>query len=126
MATTAKYQRWVSLGFVGMATITYMIIGSAAAMIWDLARLSYPKGWPFTPPELIGMASAVICFLILRKRQEINLFMNEAAGELAKVTWPPRKETVMSTGVIAIVVGFCAILLAVFDVIWGWGVKVIY
>jgi preprotein translocase SecE subunit len=123
---TAKYQRWVSLGYIGAAMLAYMLVGNIADIVWNLMRMPSPKGWSFSPPELFGAAAAILCFLILRRRAEVNVFMNEAAAELAKVTYPPRKETAMSTGVILTMVGICAVILAVFDVCWGWAVKILY
>ncbi|PIR20484.1 MAG: preprotein translocase subunit SecE [Deltaproteobacteria bacterium CG11_big_fil_rev_8_21_14_0_20_47_16] len=44
--------------------------------------------------------------------------MNEVAQELSKVTWPPRKETVVSAGVIAVLVGIVSLILVGFDTLW--------
>jgi preprotein translocase subunit SecE len=42
-------------------------------------------------------------------------FLNEVAGELKKVYWPPRNETFAFTGVVLVVVTFVAAYLGVVD-----------
>jgi preprotein translocase subunit SecE len=42
-------------------------------------------------------------------------FLNEVAGELKKVYWPPRNETMAFTGVVLVVVTFVAAYLGVVD-----------
>ncbi|MBI2975236.1 MAG: preprotein translocase subunit SecE, partial [Deltaproteobacteria bacterium] len=46
--------------------------------------------------------------------------------ELAKVTWPPKKETLLSTAVIAIMVAICSMIIFGFDTLWGTVVKLLY
>lgn len=123
---TATYQKWVSIAYVGLSIVAYLLFQQIAELVWDLARFPYPDGLGLTPPEMIGFVAAGVTFFVLRRSARLNEFANEAAGELAKVTWPPRKETVLSTGVIVVVVGLCALCLTAFDVVWGWAVKMIY
>lgn len=71
---------------------------------------------------LLGLGT----FFILLKSAKVNSFTNEVITELGKVTWPNRKETVLSTGVVSVLVGICAMILFGFDVLWGAVVKVFY
>ncbi len=119
------YQRYVSFGYVLASVIAYIIVGKIGELVWDLAGWSYPA-WAMTPPELIGLFAAIAVFAMLRRTDVINVFMNEAALELSKVAWPTRKETVMSAGVIAVVISFCAVVMSFFDVVWGWCVDLLY
>lgn len=122
---TPNYQRWVSLGLVGAAAMIYAVVGKVAETVWDLAHWSLPE-WPLAPTDLIGLAVAAICFVVARRHVRLNSFLNDAVSELAKVSWPPRKETVMSAGVITVVVGICSLFLALYDVLWGWCVRLVY
>ena len=50
--------------------------------------------------------------LILSK---IRQFLEEARAELKKVTWPTRKQTLASTGVVLVVVIFLSLFLGLVD-----------
>ncbi|MBI2343307.1 MAG: preprotein translocase subunit SecE [Deltaproteobacteria bacterium] len=119
-------QKWVSIGYMGVAIVVYLLIGRITEMVWDLARWPYPDGWPMTPPELTGFVSAIITFIVLRRTMRVNVFMNEAAAELVKVTYPAKKETWLTTGVVSFIVVLSALILALYDVVWGWGVRLLY
>jgi preprotein translocase subunit SecE len=47
--------------------------------------------------------------------QKIMLFLNDAKGELKRVTWPSRKQTMASTLVVIIVVFVMAIFFGIID-----------
>ncbi len=64
--------------------------------------------------------------------EKIKLFMNkaiqflsQAKAELKKVTWPTRKQTLASTGVVMIIVAIMALYLGIIDVILSKLVKFI-
>jgi preprotein translocase subunit SecE len=46
-------------------------------------------------------------------------FFREVKIELSKVTWPPRKELVTSTGVVILAVAIAGAYIGVFDFIWN-------
>jgi preprotein translocase subunit SecE len=52
-------------------------------------------------------------------------FLQQAKGELKKVTWPTRKQTLASTAVVMVVVVIVAIYLGVVDFILAKAVKAI-
>lgn len=126
MTAKHSYQQWVSLSFLGLAFIAFMLMGRVTELFWDLFRLPFPSEWPLTPPELVGLLSAAVLFMVLRRNETTNTFMNEAAVELSKVTWPAQKETVMATGVIMLVIAFFSLALALYDVVWAWAVRLLY
>ena len=64
--------------------------------------------------------------------EKIKLFMNkalqflsQAKAELKKVTWPTRKQTLASTGVVMIIVVIMSVYLGIIDVILSRLVKYI-
>ena len=50
-------------------------------------------------------------------------FMREVRQEVSKVTWPSRKETMISTGMVFVMVFLAAIFFFVVDQILAFGVR---
>jgi preprotein translocase subunit SecE len=50
-------------------------------------------------------------------------FLREVKTELKKVTWPNKKQTVQSTGVVLVLVGIVAVFLGVVDWVLAYVVK---
>ena len=50
-------------------------------------------------------------------------FLTQAKAELKKVTWPTRKQTLASTGVVMVVVALMAVYLGIIDLILAKLVK---
>ena len=112
-------QKWVNSALLIGAGAFYLFAHQLVAAIWDLARLPVPEDWPFEPSHLIGFAMAAGVALWARSNSRANGFFNEVVLELSKVTWPNRKESVGSAGVVVVLVGIAALLLFVIDYIWG-------
>lgn len=53
-------------------------------------------------------------------------FIKEVRQETSKVTWPSRKETSISTGMVFILVIIAAIFFLIVDQILSWGVQSIF
>lgn len=53
-------------------------------------------------------------------------FIKEVRQETAKVTWPSRKETSISTGMVFFLVIIAAIFFLIVDQILAWGVQSIF
>ena len=53
-------------------------------------------------------------------------FVQEVRQEVAKVTWPTRKETMISTGMVFFMVILAAIFFFFVDQILAYGVKLIF
>lgn len=119
-------QRIVNIGFGGLAVVLGIFVRQIADLIWGIVRLPIPQDLPFTPADAIGFAVAIITFFVLRRHQKANTFTNEVVVELSKVTWPPKKETLLSTVVVGVMVGICAVILFAFDTLWGTVVKLFY
>ena len=52
-------------------------------------------------------------------------FVSQAKAELKKVTWPTRKQTLASTGVVMVIVAVMALYLGIIDLILSKLVKLI-
>jgi preprotein translocase subunit SecE len=52
-------------------------------------------------------------------------FMRQVRQETAKVTWPSRKETIITTVLVFLMVFICAIFFLVIDRALSWGIHLI-
>jgi preprotein translocase subunit SecE len=72
------------------------------------------------------LAVAVVCFLIVattfQGKRAIG-FARESRAEVRKVVWPTRQETMQTTIAVLVMVLIVAIMLWLFDMFLGWGVR---
>jgi preprotein translocase subunit SecE len=72
------------------------------------------------------LAIAVVCFLIVattfQGKRAIG-FARESRVEVRKVVWPTRQETMQTTIAVLVMVLIVAIMLWLFDMFLGWGVR---
>ena len=54
------------------------------------------------------------------------LFVKQVRQEVAKVTWPSRRETTISTIMVFVMVMVAAIFFLVVDQVFAWGVKLLF
>jgi len=57
--------------------------------------------------------------LILYRNEKSNRLVTEVVSELAKVTWPSRKETYASTIVVVVTSLIAAAIVGSFDFVWS-------
>ena len=112
-------QKWVNLGLLGVALLLFSLFSKLFQLVADLARWPVATGWAVEPVYLAAFVVAVGGVFWIRLYGKANGFFNEVALELAKVTWPQRKETVASTGVVIFLVGIAALILFLIDFLWG-------
>lgn len=55
----------------------------------------------------------------------LRTFLREVRVEMKKVTWPPRKELIKSTGVVIVAVVIAAVFIGAFDYIWNVIIKAV-
>mgnify|MGYP001596990919 CR=1 FL=1 len=112
-------QKWVNLGLLGVAALLFSLSSKLFQLVADLARWPVATGWAVEPIYLAAFVVAVGGSFWIRWYGRANGFFNEVALELGKVTWPQRKETVASTGVVIFLVGIAALILFLIDFLWG-------
>ena len=54
------------------------------------------------------------------------LFFRQVRQETAKVTWPSRKETVVSTAMVFVMVVLASVFFLLVDQFFAWSVKMIF
>ena len=112
-------RKWLDLGLALAGAAVWLVFRQILNLIWDFFRLPVLPDLPVSIPEVLAFLAGVATFIALRRHPKVKEFGLEVLNELAKVTWPTRKETVISTGVIMVMVGIAAVLLFVFDTAWG-------
>jgi preprotein translocase subunit SecE len=71
---------------------------------------------------VVGICSAVYAY----RRPDVRTWTNEVAAELAKVTWPSKKEVTNSTMVVIATGAFATVFLALLDRFWGFVTNLVY
>ena len=56
-------------------------------------------------------------------RVSIGDFFQQVRQEASKVTWPSRKETMITTGMVFVMVIACSIFFLLVDLFLGWAVQ---
>ena len=115
-----RYYSWVLLSFVVAAILVVIVMQSAVYSAFT--RIGYPDyrilgGWASTSGT-IAFVSGVATLVVLVRNERVLRFTDEVIGELARVTWPTRDETVRASVVVIFTTIFTASLLAAFDYLW--------
>jgi preprotein translocase subunit SecE len=55
----------------------------------------------------------------------LRTFLREVRVEMSKVTWPPRKELITSTGVVLVAVIIAGVYIGVWDFVWNLIVRAV-
>lgn len=111
-------KRWINISFAVAAILLVLVFKQVLDAVWDSFRLpisNLPVEWP----TIIGVGLGVLIFFGLQKSQKVVTFMNEVVLELSKVTWPVKKETLLSAVIVIIMVGIASVIMFAFDTVWG-------
>lgn len=112
--------RYVYLAFMLVALGLGLAGASAAlAVMTGSGQPDHLVGGVVALSTLIGVAFGVAVFFILLRNTRAVTFTNEAIGELVKVTWPSREETITSATVVVVVSTIFSGALALFDFAWA-------
>lgn len=114
-------ERYVLVGYIAIALVFFLIIDRVGTMIWN--KYAEPNAVMMT---LIALAAAGVLAVGLYKQPAVNTFSNEVAQELAKVTWPTRKETYAATIVVIVTSIVAAVYLGLLDAMWSALTDLIY
>jgi len=121
-----RNQKYVSLIYLACGFVTWLLFREVTATVWAVAHLKQPAGWVVPPSEIIAIVIGLMTFVALLKNKVVNVFTNETITELGKVVWPDKKITLMSTGVVSVMVAIAAGILFGFDMLWGAMVRIFY
>ena len=105
---------------VKYALALLLVAGGVFAFYW------FDGQWPSVArvgAVIAGVVGGVAVFMATAKGRETREFLVESRFELRKVVWPTRQEAMRMTWVVIIVVVIIALLLAGFDTVIQWLVK---
>ncbi|MGE0786207.1 MAG: preprotein translocase subunit SecE [Sandaracinaceae bacterium] len=118
---TLGIERWVQFAFVAVAGLVFFIGDKLIYFIWD--QFGEPNA------TLVSGAAAILGLVVgyvLYRHDRVKPWVDDVAGELAKVTWPSRDETWRNTVVVIVTSVIAAVLLGVFDAAWSAFTDLIY
>jgi len=109
-------QRYVLLAFVVGAILTGLTI--QAAVVSGFAQFSYPDdkllGVVHTSTALAVLGGAGTFIGLIRSRVAVT-YATEVVGELLRVTWPSREESLRAATTVVGTSLFIAFMIAIFD-----------
>jgi len=112
-------QRYVLLVFVVCAILAGVTVQAAAVSAF--AQFAYPDNHWFglihTSTALSIVGGAATFFGLLRTRAAVT-YTTEVVGELLRVTWPSRDESLRAATTVVGAALFIAALIAVYDFTW--------
>jgi preprotein translocase subunit SecE len=130
--------RYVMAGFfaggMGVAYLSSRMLGAGwnrlADNVWlsqhvpVLTRIAEDDRPTYT--MLAGAVLGVWATVWSYRRDDIRTWTNEVAAELAKVTWPSKKEVTNSTVVVLVTSAFATVFLALLDRFWNFVTNLVY
>lgn len=75
---------------------------------------------------LVGAVVGVAATIYAYRRADVRAWTSEVAAELAKVSWPSKKEVTNSTIVVIAAGAFATVFLALLDRFWGFVTNLVY
>jgi preprotein translocase subunit SecE len=107
---------------VKYAVAVLLLVAGVFAFYW------FEGQWPMAGRVLAvvgGVAGSLVVFLTSAKGAQLREFLSEARFELRKVVWPTRQEALRMTWVVMIVVVIISLMLAGFDVVIQWAIRLL-
>ncbi len=131
-------QRYVLAGFFAAAIGVAFVAGRTVTTLWNhlaesqwavdkaafLTRLSEDgrSTWGTVAGAGIGLVALVYAY----RREDVRTWVNEAAIELAKVTWPTKKDVTNNTIVVVVASVVATVYLALLDRFWSFVTNLVY
>ncbi|MCA9526940.1 MAG: preprotein translocase subunit SecE [Myxococcales bacterium] len=114
-------KRLVNLFFAASTLIAWFIFAKLLASVFVMVgmRDHHLLGKQFTSSTLIGALAAVAALMWTWRHVRFRPLVNEVADELVKVTWPSWEETRNQTRITIVVSIVVALILWVFDQVFG-------
>ncbi len=119
-------QRYIVLAFVAFAAILGAAVHGIAVPLVARFDLSDPEIIPgiANATSLVSIALSIGTFITLMRMSTVISYTDEVIGELRKVVWPTRDETVRNATIVLGTVLVLSLILGAYDYIWGAITKV--
>jgi preprotein translocase subunit SecE len=118
---TLGLSRWVQYVFVVVAAFLLWFLDKVATLVW--------QNFAEPPRAVITAGAALIAIggtLALYRHERAHDLVTDVVTELAKVTWPSRKETYASTIVVIVTSLIAAAIIGAFDFVWSFFTDLLY
>lgn len=113
--------RWVQYVFVVTAAFFLWFLDKVATLVW--------QNFAEPPAVVLTALSAVIAIgatIALYRNERAHSLVIDVVTELAKVTWPSRRETYASTIVVIVTSLIAAAIVGAFDFVWSFVTDLLY
>lgn len=122
--------RWVLFAYMFAGVFLFWFLDKLVTTVWTLLSDSFrsiPQAETVSIYVSVGsLATAAVVVWRLYVNEQVNRLTHDVVGELAKVTWPVRREVSYSTVIVIITSVIAAIILGTFDTIWSTVTDLIY
>jgi preprotein translocase subunit SecE len=118
---TLGVERWIQLAFVAAALLLMWLADHLISAVWYI--FADPQEWLVT---FGAVASGIVGAIILYRTPSVYGLVHDVTEEMARVSWPTRKETSSSTVVVVITSLIAALMLFLFDSVWSAVTDLVY
>ncbi|GAB2504692.1 preprotein translocase subunit SecE [Lysobacter humi (ex Lee et al. 2017)] len=122
MNSKVEQARGASVGDVAKYAVALLLVAAGVfAFYWF-------EQWPSVLRGLVvvaGIVAGVALFATTVKGAQTREFLSESRFELRKVVWPTRQEALRTTWVVMLAVLIISLLLAGFDAVIQWVIKLL-
>ena len=118
---TLGLTRWVQYVFVVSGLFFLWFLDKLVTLVWS--NFAEPPATVITAiAAVIGLGSAIALY----RNERVHTLVTEVVTELAKVTWPTREETYVSTIVVIVTSLIAAAVVGAFDFVWSFVTDLLY
>ncbi|MCB1214735.1 MAG: preprotein translocase subunit SecE [Deltaproteobacteria bacterium] len=114
-----SYRRIVEIVLAATAVGLFVMLFKLFDKFWSLFNFSVATNFWQNPTFWAGFAISFGLWFLVRRSEKSMVFLDEVALELSRVIWPERGDTVKSSGVILVLIAIAALVIFVFDGLWG-------
>jgi preprotein translocase subunit SecE len=138
MPTQLGATRYVLAGFFAAGMAIAFLVTNVLSGAWNrladnpwvarhapiLTRIAEDDRPTYT--AVVGAAMGVSTAVYAYRREDVRAWTSEVAAELAKVSWPSKKEVTNSTMIVIAASAFATVFLALLDRFWGFVTNLVY
>jgi len=114
-------RKWIHILFAAAFIVAFYLFTKTGEWVWGF--FAKPKMLLVYPVAFVVAGGGV---LLAWRSEELFTLASECITELAKVTWPTRKETMAATLVVIVTVIIASSFLGMFDGLWSYLTRLIY
>jgi preprotein translocase SecE subunit len=111
---TLGLDRWIQLAFMVTALMLIWLYDNIINGVWYL--FADPTEWMAT---FGAVGAGIVTAIVLYRTPAVYGLVHDVTEEMARVTWPTRKETSSSTVVVVVTSIVAAVVLFLFDSVWA-------